>query len=78
VPANEDRVRLDLGFEGGTVLSVSVAPSEADALEERLQAGDGGPAQLETEDGRLIVVLARVLYVKRHSRGGRVGFTAGP
>ena len=74
--ASSEKTRVDIGFEGGSTLTVSVTPLEADSLEQRLRANDGGVAELETEDGRLIVVLAHVLYVRRHSRGSRVGFSA--
>ena len=74
--AANEKVRIDIGLEGGSTLSVSVTVLEADSLEQRLRSGDGGVAELESEDGRLIVVLAHVLYVRRHSRGGRVGFSA--
>jgi len=73
--ASDERVRVDIGLEGGSTLSVSVTVLEADSLEQRLRSGDGGVAELESDDGRLIVVLAHVLYVRRHSRGGRVGFS---
>ncbi len=74
--ASSDRVRLDLGFEGGSVLSATVSPAEADALEARLRGGEDTVADLDTDDGKLIVVLSRVLYVRRHAREGRVGFSA--
>jgi len=73
--ASDERVRLDIGFEGGSVLSVSVTVLEADSLEQRLQNSGGGVVELDTEEGRLLVVLSHVLYVRRHSRGGRVGFS---
>ncbi len=73
--ASGDRVRLDLGFEGGSVLSATVSIAEADALEEQLRGGDDAVADLDTDDGNLIVMLSRVLYVRRHSREGRVGFS---
>jgi hypothetical protein len=73
--ASDDRVRVDIGFKGGSTLTLSVAALEADSLEQRLRAGDGGVAELDSEDGRLLVVLAHVLYVRRHARGGRVGFS---
>jgi len=73
--AADDRVRVDIGLEGGSTLSVSVTALEADSLEQRLRSGDGGVADLESDDGRLIIVLAHVLYVRRHARGGRVGFS---
>jgi len=73
--ASDERVRVDIGFEGGSTLTLSVTALEADSLEQRLRSGDGGVAELESEDGRLLVVLAHVLYVRRHSRGSRVGFS---
>jgi hypothetical protein len=74
--ASDERVRVDIGFEGGSTLTLAVAALEADSLEQRLRSGDGGVAELESEDGRLLVVLAHVLYVRRHARGSRVGFSA--
>ncbi len=73
--AADDRVRVDIGLEGGSTLSVSVTALEADSLEQRLRSGEGGVADLESDDGRLIVVLAHVLYIRRHARGSRVGFS---
>ncbi len=73
---SDERVRVDIGFEGGSTLTVSVTALEADLLEQRLRAGDGGIAELDTDEGRLLVVLSHVLYVRRHVRGGRVGFSA--
>jgi hypothetical protein len=73
--ASDDRIRLDIGLEGGSTLTAAVTVLEADALEERLRKGDSGVAELEADDGRLIVVLSHVLYVRRHARGSRVGFS---
>jgi hypothetical protein len=76
MPASDDRVRLDIGLEGGSTLTIAVGVHEADSLEQRLRQGDVGVAELNTDDGRLLVVLTHVLYVRRHVRGGRVGFSA--
>jgi len=73
--ASDERVRLDVGFRGGATLTISVSAPEADALEQRLRSGDGGIGELDTVDGRLLIVLAHVLYVRRHVRGSRVGFS---
>jgi hypothetical protein len=73
---SDERVRLDIGFKGGATLTVAVTTLEADALERRLRDGAGALAELEGDDGRLLVVLAHVLYVRRHARGSRVGFSA--
>ena len=74
--ASDDKVRVDIGFQGGATLTVSVTPVEADGLEQRLRSGENGVADLETEDGRLIVALAHVQHIRRHARGSRVGFSA--
>ena len=74
--AEDEKARLDIGFKGGATLTVSVTVAEADALEQALRSGNGGLVELETEDGRLLVVAAHVLYVRRHVRGSRVGFSA--
>lgn len=71
---NDERVRLEIGFEGGTVLVAHVSPSHADRVESELSESRDGTVELEIEDGRCLVVLAHVLYVKRFSRGSRVGF----
>ena len=74
--AASERVRLDIGFKGGATLTVAVTVPQADALEQGLRQGSGGIAELDADDGRLLVVLAHVLYVRRHARGSRVGFSA--
>ena len=70
----EDRIRIEIGFDGGTVLGALVPGAEADALEQALERGGDGVVRLTTEDAGLIVVCSRVLYVKRFSRESRVGF----
>jgi len=74
--ADNDRVRLDIGFKGGATLTVEVTAAEADALEQQLRSGEGALVELNSDDGRLLVVAAHVLYVRRHARGSRVGFSA--
>jgi hypothetical protein len=74
--ASDEQARLDIGFKGGATLSVSVTVPEADALEQALRSGNGGLVELDTDDGRLLVVSAHVQYLRRHSRGSRVGFSA--
>jgi hypothetical protein len=71
----ETRVRIEIGFDGGQVMSAHVETATADELERSVGAGVGGALQLEAEDGRYTVALARILYVKRFSREGRVGFS---
>ena len=80
--ADSERVRIEIGFDGGQVLSAFVASESADALEHALgaaeQRADAGNAALalESEDGRYVIALRRVVYVKRFARDTRVGFGA--
>lgn len=71
-----ERIVLHLGFRGGEVLVVRAPAADADALEAALRAGTEGVAELDAEDGRLLVVLSKVSYVKRYAREGRVGFAS--
>jgi hypothetical protein len=75
--AEEDRLRIEIGFDGGQVMSAYVPTSTADELEQSLDSGVGGTVQIEAEDGRYSVTLAKIVYVKRYSREGRVGFSGG-
>jgi hypothetical protein len=73
--ADADLARVEIGFEGGDVLSVRIPVSDADALDAALRAREDAVCELAAEDGRFLVVLARVLYVKRYAREARVGFS---
>jgi hypothetical protein len=75
--AENERVRLELGFEGGQGMAVHVDAETADALERALAEEPDTAFALEADDGRYTVRLSRVTYVKRFSRESRVGFGAG-
>lgn len=74
--AETERVRIEVGFDGGQVLSAFVEIDAADALERSLDSGVG-TFRIEAENGHYTVSLARIVYVKRFSREGRVGFSGG-
>jgi len=67
-------VRIEIGLDGGQILSALVTPASADALERSLNAGASGALSLEAQDGAILLVLTRVLYAKRFARETRVGF----
>jgi len=57
-------------------MSAHVQTSVADELEQSLDGGgSSGTVQIEAEDGRYTIPLTRIVYVKRYSREGRVGFS---
>jgi hypothetical protein len=72
----DDRVRIEIAFDGGQVLAAYVPVPEADDLERALAQSGDGAFPLEADDGRYTVSLRRVVYIKRFTREGRVGFTA--
>jgi hypothetical protein len=70
----DDQVRIEVGLDGGQILSALVSSASADSLEAALRAGAVATVELQTEDGLLLLVLSRVLYAKRFARETRVGF----
>jgi hypothetical protein len=77
VSTNEHDTRIEIGFEGSQIMSALVTSRAADELETALSNGTDGTLALDAEDGRYTVALARVVYLKRFAREGRLGFGAG-
>jgi hypothetical protein len=75
--ANSENIRIAIGFDGGQVMSAQVSPEAADQLQEQLAAGGDGAFALDADDGRYIVALRRIVYVKRFARESRLGFGNG-
>jgi hypothetical protein len=73
---SDNSIRIELAFDGGQIIGATVQPDTADTLERAVNAGSGGAVQLDTEDGRLTVVVPRVVYLKRYPPGSQVGFGA--
>ena len=72
--ASSERIRIEIGFDGGQVMSAQVLPEAADALQEQLVSGEDGAFPLDADDGRYLVALRRIVYVKRFARESRLGF----
>ncbi len=73
--ATNDRVRLEIAFDGNQVLSVSVPAATADDLD-RAMGGGQESLSFEGEDGRYTIAVHKVVFVKRIARESRVGFGA--
>jgi hypothetical protein len=71
---NEDHVRIEIGFDGTQIMSALVTAEAADELESALRSRADGSVVLDAEDGRYTVPLARIVYLKRFAREGRLGF----
>jgi hypothetical protein len=74
--AENELVRIEVGLDGGQILSALVTPASADALDRALHLPAAGPVELEAQDGVIVLFLPRVVYVKRFAREGRLGFGA--
>jgi hypothetical protein len=70
----DDRVRVEVAYEGGQAFTALMPVEAADELERRLANAEEGIVSIEAEDGRYAVVLRRVVYIKRFLRESRVGF----
>jgi hypothetical protein len=72
--AEQERVRVEIGFDGGQIMGALVTTQSADDLERQLASPNGSTITLDASDGRYAIALGRVVYVKRFAREGRVGF----
>ena len=72
----EEFVRIEVALDGGQIMGALVTQASADALDRALRAGSGGTVELESQEGTIVLVLPRVLYLKRFAREMRVGFKA--
>jgi hypothetical protein len=75
--SDDDRVRVEVGFEGGQVIGGFVDPQSAEALQSALHEDCPRVIVLEMEDGPYHVVVPKVSYFRRFNRSSRVGFGTG-
>ena len=71
--AENDRIRLEIAFEGGQIIGGTVSPAVAKAFQEAM-AGNGPVFELDAVEGNFLVALGKVVYVKRSSRETQIGF----
>ena len=67
-----DAQRVEIGFEGGQVISARLA--EDDLKDLRKQLEKGGWHDLHTEDGVVSIHLGKVAFVRVGPHASRVGF----
>ena len=72
----EERIVVEIGFDGGQIMGARVTSDSVDRLEQALGSGTDGALPLEADDGRYTIALRRVVYVKRFAREARLGFTS--
>jgi hypothetical protein len=64
--------KVEIGFEGGQVVSVRLSEDELKDL--RKQVEKGGWHDVKTEDGVLAVYLGKVAFLRINSGDHRIGF----
>jgi hypothetical protein len=64
--------RVEIGFEGGQVLSTRLSDEDLRDLRKRLE--QGGWYDLHTEEGAIALYLGKVAFVRIESGEHRVGF----
>ena len=70
--ADERPQKINIGFNGGQVLSARVAPAELSRLRDAL--GKTGWHEVTADDGTVALDLEKVVYVLVDHEGHRVGF----
>jgi hypothetical protein len=71
--SEQERVRIEVAFDGGQILGGFAAAGSVEQLEKALAAGEGA-VSLTLDDGEVTVAIKRVVYFKRFARETRVGF----
>ena len=67
--------RMDIGFQGGQVLTLRAAPEAHEELVKALtDDGAGRWHNLHAEESEFRIDLSQVVYVRRETEGQRVGF----
>jgi hypothetical protein len=75
--ASEERVVVEIGFDGGQIMGARLTGDSADQLEAAVSRDQDGAVVVDADDGRYTISLRRVVYVKRFTREARVGFSSG-
>jgi hypothetical protein len=70
-----DAQRVEIGFEGGQVVSTRLSDEDLKDLRSRLE--QGGWHDLHTEDGTIALYLGKVQFIRIESTEHRVGFGHG-
>jgi hypothetical protein len=65
--------RVEIGFAGGQVVATRLSENALEDLRKALRRSDGWE-DVETEDGRLYLDLARVVFLRVSAGEHRVGF----
>jgi hypothetical protein len=70
-----DAQRVEIGFEGGQVISTRLVKDDLEDLRARLE--QGGWYDLHSEEGTIALYLGKVQFLRIESAEHRVGFGLG-
>ena len=71
-----ERTRVEIGFEGGQVVSLRLDDEGLTGLRQAVE-GDSGWRDLTTDEGTFSVDLSKVVFVRSASASHTVGFSGG-
>ena len=74
MPDAGERTRLEVTFEGGHAIAVLVQADVAESLRTALEGDRDVVFELDADDGRYLIPLRNVVYVKRFARDTQIGF----
>ena len=74
--ARPERVRIEIAFEGGVSLSVTIPAATAEDLDRALANPEAESFAFEADDGHYTLSVRKVIFVKRSEREQVVGFGA--
>lgn len=69
----DPKTRVDLGFQGGGMVTARLSQSDIDALQKAVEKGEGWHSVM-SDDGEISLRLDRVVYLRREAPEQRVGF----
>lgn len=70
--AGKEKIRIEIGFEGGQAIALKLPADEYDGLAKALEGG--GWHSVATAEGDIKIDLSKVVYVRRESPESHVGF----
>ena len=72
-----DAKRIEIGFDGGQVVSVRLDDAARDELRSAVERGDGWH-DLSTDEGTFALDLAKVVFVRAAGGSHSIGFSGSP
>ncbi|HUZ83582.1 MAG TPA: hypothetical protein VMU66_02715 [Gaiellales bacterium] len=69
----DDMIRVEIGFDGGLIISMKLSGAEWASLETAIGSA-AGTVGVTSDDAGYLIDVSKISYVRRESHVGRVGF----